>query len=124
MLPEFGDPRFVDFSVMPPNKTNFMENYHSNQRRPYGHQPYSPQPRPFIQRPPETILAQQKLIVERKSYHISKRENQRGQFFVVSEERAASPHDRPGIEPRRNRIIIPHDGISDFLAAFQKVIAT
>ena len=76
--------------------------------------------RPFTPRPPETILAEEKVIVERKSYHISRRENARGQFIVISEERLPVPTDSPGFR-KSNRIIVPVSGLADFIQAIQTV---
>lgn len=98
-----------------------MQNYHTNERPNHIHQRKPYFQRPLTPRPPETILAEQKLIVERKSFHISRRENERGQFIVISEERVPGPNDQPGLPRKSNRVIIPADGRADFIQALLKI---
>lgn len=102
-----------------------MQNHNSesNLRPAFVPRFYPHQPRPFTPRPPETILAEQQVIVERKNFHISKRENARGQFIVISEERAPHPNDPPGFRPKSNRVIFPTGGVEDFVKALQSVAA-
>ena len=100
-----------------------MENYHSNERRRFA--PASAnlplRDRILSPRPPETILSEEKVTIERKTFRVSRRENARGQFFVISEERAPSPTDDPLRPPRSNRIIIPSVGIENLIQAMKKI---
>jgi hypothetical protein len=78
------------------------------------------QPKPYTSRPPDTILAEASIIIERKRYLISRRENVRGAFLVITEERAPHP-DNFNRAPFRNKVIVPLAGLSDFTLAIQKV---
>jgi len=71
-------------------------------RQPY-HQPFSSQqpPRPFVQ---EDTLKSEQIQIERKSFHLTLKENPRGRFLRISED----------VGGRRNAIIIPATGLKDF----------
>ncbi len=66
------------------------------------HQPYAQQaPRPFVQ---EDTLKSVEIQIERKTFHLTLKENPRGRFLRISEENNA----------KRNSIIIPAPGLKDF----------
>jgi len=67
--------------------------------------------RPARVRPPETVLAQEELAVERKKFKLSLRQNDRGRFVRVIEE-CGGVH---------NTVIIPVDGLAEFIGALQKL---
>jgi hypothetical protein len=79
----------------------------SNERpSPFGRQPYQQQyaaqaPRPFVQ---EDTLKSVEIQIERKTFHLTLKENPRGRFLRISEENNA----------KRNSIIIPAPGLKDF----------
>lgn len=59
----------------------------------------------------ERIVEAKQLQIERKSFHLELRENDRGTFLRITEE-------SPG---RRNTIIVPGTGINDFATAIGAV---
>jgi hypothetical protein len=59
----------------------------------------------------ERIIESKQLQIERKSFHLELRENDRGRFLRITEE-------SPG---RRNTIIVPGTGIDDFTTAIGAV---
>jgi len=61
----------------------------------------------------ENILASKEIQVERKHVVIEVRENERGRFLRITE----TAHGR------RNTVIIPSTGLSDFTAAINEVLA-
>jgi len=70
--------------------------------RPPYHQPYSSQPpRPFIQ---EDTLKSELIHIERKSFHLTLKENPRGRFLRITED----------VGGRHNTIIIPATGLAEF----------
>ena len=79
----------------------------SNERpSPFGHQPYhqpyaAQPPRPFVQ---EDTLKSVEIQIERKTFHLTLKENPRGRFLRISEENNA----------KRNSIIIPAPGLEEF----------
>lgn len=82
-------------------------------RQPY-HQPYrqpyaQPSPRPFIQ---EDTLKSGQIQIERKSFHLTLKENPRGRFLRISEE----------VGGKRNSIIIPATGLEEFKKLFCEMV--
>jgi len=75
----------------------------SNERpSPYGASKYG-QPRPHV---PEDILKSAEIQIERKTFVLTLKENQRGRFLCITEKGAGS---------RAPAIIIPATGLLDFL---------
>ena len=79
------------------------------------HQPYDLRPiragkhgKPRIE---ETTLHVQEVVIERKVFKIAMKENMRGTFMRITE-------DNP---KHHNTLIIPEDGVKDFLAAVKSV---
>jgi hypothetical protein len=78
-------------------------------RQPY-HQPYTqPPPRPFVQ---EDTLKSEQIQIERKTFHLTLKENPRGRFLRISEENNA----------KRNSIIIPAPGLKDFQKLINEMV--
>jgi len=74
-------------------------------RQPYGQQGYQQhaqqQPRQPVQ---EDTLKSDEIQIERKTFHLTLKENPRGRFLRISEE----------VGGKRNSIIIPAPGLKDF----------
>ena len=70
-------------------------------RRPYEGQGYQQTPRPFVQ---EDTLKNAEIQIERKSFNIALKENPRGRFLRITEDTGG----------KRNTIIIPTTGLTDF----------
>ena len=87
----------------------------SNERpSPFGNQPYhqhyaSQAPRPFVQ---EDTLKSVEIQIERKTFHLTLKENPRGRFLRISEENNA----------KRNSIIIPAPGLKDFQKLINEMV--
>lgn len=62
----------------------------------------------------DTILESRELQVERKHFFIEFRENDRGRFLRITEE----------AHGRRNTVIIPSTGLSDFERLLEEVLST
>lgn len=62
----------------------------------------------------DNVIAARELQVERKHFFVEYRENERGKFLRITEESHG----------RRNTIIIPSTGLSDFTATLGAVLAT
>lgn len=61
----------------------------------------------------DTILESRELQVERKHFFIEFRENERGRFLRITEE----------AHGRRNTVIIPSTGLSEFERMFNEVVS-
>lgn len=59
----------------------------------------------------DSIIEAKQLQIERKSFSVELRENDRGRFLRITEESVG----------RRNTIIVPGTGINDFTAAIGQV---
>jgi hypothetical protein len=78
-------------------------------RQPY-HQPYASQPsRPFVQ---EDTLKSVEIQIERKFFVLTLKENPRGRFLRISEEKST----------KRNSIIIPAPGLTDFKKLIDEMV--
>ena len=74
------------------------------------HQPYAQQPpRPFVQ---EDTLKSVEIQIERKTFHLTLKENPRGRFLRISEENNA----------KRNSIISPAPGLKDFQKLINELV--
>jgi hypothetical protein len=62
----------------------------------------------------DSILEAKEVQIERKRFHFEFRENERGRFLRITEE----------AHGRRNTIIVPSTGLSDFTAAIDDVLGT
>jgi len=62
----------------------------------------------------DSILEAKEVQIERKRFHFEFRENERGKFLRITEE----------AHGRRNTIIVPSTGLSDFTAAIGDVLGT
>lgn len=62
----------------------------------------------------DSILEAKEVQIERKRFHFEYRENDRGKFLRITEE----------AHGRRNTIIVPSTGLSDFTAAIGDVLGT
>jgi hypothetical protein len=60
----------------------------------------------------DSILEAKEVQIERKRFHFEFRENERGKFLRITEE----------AHGRRNTIIVPGTGLSDFTAAIDDVL--
>jgi hypothetical protein len=60
----------------------------------------------------DSIIEAKELQIERKRFHVEYRENDRGRFLRITEE----------AHGRRNTIIVPSTGVSDFTAAIGEVL--
>jgi hypothetical protein len=60
----------------------------------------------------DSILEAREVQIERKRFHFEFRENERGRFLRITEE----------AHGRRNTIIVPSTGVSDFTAAIDDVL--
>jgi hypothetical protein len=60
----------------------------------------------------DSILEAKEVQIERKRFHFEFRENERGRFLRITEE----------AHGRRNTIIVPGTGLSDFTAAIGDVL--
>ncbi|MGI8820902.1 MAG: DNA-binding protein [Chthoniobacterales bacterium] len=67
---------------------------------------------PLRSAPVENVIETRHVQVERKTFHLEMRENERGQFLRITEE----------AHGRRNTIIIPSTGIADFTAAITETV--
>ena len=73
-------------------------------RQPFGHQNYQDAPpRPRVV---ENIIKEGGIAVERKSFFVSLRENDRGGFLRIIESGGSSP--------KRNSVMVPMPGLKDF----------
>lgn len=61
----------------------------------------------------DNIIEAREVQIERKHFHVQLRENDRGKFLRITEE----------AHGRRNTIIVPTTGASDFTAAIGEVLA-
>ncbi len=75
----------------------------------YGASKYSQQPRPPIQ---EDTLKSAELQVERKNFVFALKENPRGRFLRITED----------VGGRRDTIIIPSTGLSDFKRVIDEMV--
>jgi hypothetical protein len=82
-------------------------------RQPYGQQGYQQhaqqQPRQPVQ---EDTLKSDEIQIERKTFHLTLKENPRGRFLRISEENNA----------KRNSIIIPAPGLKDFQKLINEMV--
>ena len=62
----------------------------------------------------DSIIDAKEFQIERKRFHVEFRENDRGKFLRITEE----------AHGRRNTIIVPSTGVSDFTAAIGEVLHT
>ncbi len=62
----------------------------------------------------DSVIEAKQLQIERKHFHLELRENDRGKFLRITEE----------AHGRRNTIIIPSTGVTEFTAAIGQVLAT
>ncbi len=62
----------------------------------------------------DSVIEAKQLQIERKHFHVELRENNRGKFLRITEE----------AHGRRNTIIIPSTGVTEFTAAIGQVLAT
>ncbi len=62
----------------------------------------------------DNVIEVKQLQIERKQFHVELRENDRGRFLRITEE----------AHGRRNTIIVPSTGVSEFTAAIGQVLAT
>ena len=62
----------------------------------------------------DSILEAKEVQIERKRFHFEFRENERGRFLRITEE----------AHGRRNTIIVPGTGLSDFTAAIGDVLGS
>jgi hypothetical protein len=60
----------------------------------------------------DTILEAKEVQIERKRFHFEFRENERGRFLRITEE----------AHGRRNTIIVPSTGLTEFTAAIDDVL--
>jgi hypothetical protein len=60
----------------------------------------------------DNIIEAKELQIERKHFHVEFRENDRGKFLRITEE----------AHGRRNTIIVPSTGVTEFTAAIGQVI--
>ena len=60
----------------------------------------------------DSVIEAKELQIERKRFHVEFRENERGRFLRITEE----------AHGRRNTIIVPSTGVSDFTAAIGEVL--
>ena len=87
----------------------------SNERpSPFGNQPYhqhyaAQAPRPFVQ---EDSLKSVEIQIERKTFHLTLKENPRGRFLHISEEGGS----------KRNSIIIPATGLKEFQKLINEIV--
>lgn len=70
-----------------------------------------PPPRPFVQ---EDTLKSEQIQIERKSFHLTLKENPRGRFLRISEE----------VGGKRNSIIIPATGLKDFKRLLNEMVTS
>jgi len=78
-------------------------------RQPY-RPPYSSQPpRPFVQ---EDTLRSALIHIERKSFHLTLKENPRGRFLRITEE----------VGGKRDTIIIPSTGLAEFKKLLDEMV--
>ena len=61
----------------------------------------------------ENVIEAKQLQIERKQFHVELRENDRGKFLRITEE----------AHGRRNTIIVPSTGVSEFTSAIAEVLA-
>jgi hypothetical protein len=87
--------------------SNDQSSFYNRQPRP----PYNSQPsRPFVQ---EDTLKSELIQIERKSFHLTLKENVRGRFLRITEE----------VGDRRNSIIIPSTGLAEFKKMLDEMVA-
>lgn len=60
----------------------------------------------------DNVIDARELQIERKHFHLELRENDRGKFLRITEE----------AHGRRNTIIVPSTGVTDFAAAITEVL--
>jgi hypothetical protein len=88
------------------NSNDHSSFYHRQPYRP----PYSSQPlRPFVQ---EDTLKSGLIHIERKSFHLTLKENPRGRFLRITEE----------VGGKRNTIIIPSTGLAEFKKLLDEMV--
>jgi hypothetical protein len=92
--------------------SNEWHQWQAPMRRPY-HQPYGmeQQPPPY-QRKPEDTLKENWARIERKTFLMTLKENDRGRFLRISEE----------TNGRRNSIIVPSAGLKDLQKMLDEMI--
>ncbi len=62
----------------------------------------------------DNVIEAKQLQIERKNFHVELRENDRGRFLRITEE----------AHGRRNTIIVPSTGVSEFTAVIGEVLGT
>ncbi|MBA2242738.1 MAG: DNA-binding protein [Chthoniobacterales bacterium] len=62
----------------------------------------------------DNVIEAKQLQIERKNFHVELRENDRGRFLRITEE----------AHGRRNTIIVPSTGVSEFTAVIEEVLGT
>ncbi|HEY5895684.1 MAG TPA: DNA-binding protein [Chthoniobacterales bacterium] len=62
----------------------------------------------------DNVIASRELQVERKHFFVEFRENERGKFLRITEE----------AHGRRNTIIVPSTGLSEFTATIRDVLSS
>lgn len=85
-----------------------VTNHHRNERSNLARY----EQRPYIPGPPEDVLDQTRLHIERKNFTIKRCQNPRGSFMRIVEE---------GNGPKKNAIIVPIDGLPEFILALKSV---
>jgi len=83
----------------------------SHERTPYGGRGYGHAPKPPVQ---EDTLRTEKIQVERKVFILTLRENPRGRFLRITED----------VGGRRDSIIIPATGLTDFKKVIDEMVKT
>ena len=61
--------------------------------------------------PPSPPIAAEKLVVDRKTFFLDLKENQRGRFLKITED----------VGGRRDTIMLPAEAFKDFLEALQRL---
>ena len=91
------------------NERRWPSTYRPAPRQPY----YDRPPQPFPPRPTlrEDTIETRQIQIERKSFLVMLKENPRGRFLRISEE----------ANGRFNSIMIPGDGLRDFLKILQEI---
>jgi PurA ssDNA and RNA-binding protein len=62
--------------------------------------------------PPSPPIATEKLSIERKTFFLDLKENQRGRFLKITED----------VGGRRDTIMLPAEAFKDFLEAFERLV--
>ena len=87
----------------------------SNERpSPFGKQPYHQDYSHLVPRQPvqEDTLKAKEIQIERKTFHLTLKENPRGRFLRISEENGTT----------RNSIIIPATGLKEFEKLINEIV--